>query len=205
MRFKFTVVFALLVSLASPTAALANGTSPSTQPVPQINITDEGRLIDTSASPVIMHNNEPYVSLKLLARSLGYQVEWDEKNQTYHLSVSNEKYPLILNDSAQFVSVEPKYNILTSLDGSKLLGGINLDFVYVIEKDLPREPVLVVEMLNKDKTVLTSATKLLSKKQGTHKDYILGDAIRLPYPVQTDREKVTKQMADDYTYRIKIK
>ncbi|WP_183192973.1 hypothetical protein [Brevibacillus nitrificans] len=53
--------------------------------------------------------------------------------------------------------------------------------------------------------VLASSTKLLKKTQGTHKDFILGDSIRLPYPVQTDREQVTKLMADDYTYRIKIK
>ncbi|QRG65864.1 stalk domain-containing protein [Brevibacillus choshinensis] len=197
MKGKIPVILALLVSLASPAAAATAA--------PKITVEEEGRLIDTTSSPVIMHNNQPYVSLQLLAQSLGYEVKWDAKNATYHLSVANAKYPLILNESAQFVSVEPKYNIMTSLDSSRLLGGINLDFVYVIEKDLPREPVLVVEMLNKDQTVLASSTKLLKKTKGTFKDYILGDSIRLPYPVQTNREQVTKLMSEDYTYRIKIK
>lgn len=205
MKGKIPVILALLVSMASPAAAATAVTSTAPAPAPKITVEEEGRLIDTTSSPVIMHNNQPYVSLQLLAQSLGYDVKWDAKNATYHLSVTNAKYPLILNESAQFVSVEPKYSILTSLDSSRLLGGINLDFVYVIEKDLPREPVLVVEMLNKDQTVLASSTKLLKKTQGTYKDFILGDSIRLPYSVQTDREQVTKLMADDYTYRIKIK
>ncbi len=201
MKGKIPVILALLVSLATPAAAA----TPAASTTPKITVEEEGRLIDTASSPVIMHNNQPYVSLQLLAQSLGYEVKWDAKNATYHLSVANAKYPLILNESAQFVSVEPKYNIMTSLDSSRLLGGINLDFVYVIEKDLPREPVLVVEMLNKDQTVLASSTKLLKKTKGTFKDYILGDSIRLPYPVQTNREQVTKLMSEDYTYRIKIK
>ncbi|MFJ9501588.1 stalk domain-containing protein [Brevibacillus centrosporus] len=136
MKGKIPVILALLVSMASPAAAATAVTSTA-----QITVEEEGRLIDTTSSPVIMYNNQPYVPLQLLAQSLGYKVKWDAKNATYHLSVTNAKYPLILNESAQFVSVEPKYSILTSLDSSRLLGGINLDFVYVIEKDLPREPV----------------------------------------------------------------
>lgn len=124
MKGKIPVILALLVSMASPAAAATAVTSTA-----QITVEEEGRLIDTTSSPVIMHNNQPYVPLQLLAQSLGYEVKWDAKNATFH------------HESAQFVSVEPKYSILTSLDSSRLLGGINLDFVYVIEKDLPREPV----------------------------------------------------------------
>ncbi|RNB82494.1 hypothetical protein EDM59_20255 [Brevibacillus nitrificans] len=32
------------------------------------------------------------VPLQLLAQSLGYEVKWDAKNATYHLSVTNAKY-----------------------------------------------------------------------------------------------------------------
>ncbi|MED1951861.1 hypothetical protein [Brevibacillus centrosporus] len=57
MKGKIPVILALLVSMASPAAAATAVTSTS-----QITVEEEGRLIDTTSSPVIMHNNQPYVN-----------------------------------------------------------------------------------------------------------------------------------------------
>ncbi|GAA4725928.1 hypothetical protein [Brevibacillus fulvus] len=103
------------------------------------------------------------------------------------------------------ISIEPKYDFITTMDKSGLLGGINLDFVYTLTQDVQRPPVIVMEMLNKDRTVLATETKLLRTKAGTYQDFIIGDKIRLPYNVATDREKVIKRLTDDYYYRITVK
>ncbi len=79
-----------------------------------------------------------------------------------------------------------------------------MELTYTLTKDVSRPPVIVMETLTKDHTVLTSETKLLKTKAGTYKDFIIGDKKRLPYSVKMKREDVIKQMAEDYYYRIKI-
>ncbi|MBE1444049.1 stalk domain-containing protein [Paenibacillus sp. OAS669] len=173
--------------------------------VPQFKLVDNGKLIDTSEDTPIMYNEKTYVPLRLVSEALGYEVTWDGANQAIHFKQPEGNYPLLKNEGVQIVSAEPKYDMMTSLDSTHYLGSISLEIVYEVSQDLDREPVLALERLNKDQTVLTTNTQLLNKKKGVYKTTILGDSKRLPYDIKTDRETVIKQMQNDYFYRYKLK
>ena len=205
MRRRLVLVPLLGAMLLIPLTVWGKDLNISALLVPNYKLVDEGRIIDTSNDAPILYNNKTYVPLRLVSESLGYEVKWDGKNQTVHFAQPDEKYPLIENDGVELVSVEHNYDLMTAMTGNHYLGNIKLDFVYQNDENLDREPVLVMEMLNKDKTVLASVTKLLDKSKGTHQGYIHGEYIRLPYDIKTDREQITKLMSQDYYYRLKIK
>ena len=206
MRKKsFILLMVFMATLLTPSALGAAGLNISAVLSPQIKLVKEGQLIDTTSNTPITYNGKTYVPLQVVSQAMGYQAEWDGKNQTIHLSPADDQYPLVSLPDIQLISVEPKYDLITSLDGKTWLGSINLNFVHQNDKELSRQPVLVVEMVNKDKTVLTSTTTLLNKSLGTQKGYTLGDHIRLPYSIKMSREEVIKQMQADYYYRIKLK
>ncbi|MGE7269912.1 stalk domain-containing protein [Brevibacillus panacihumi] len=202
---KFLLMFTMVTALVAPLAVMANSTQIQALLAPQVKINVEGKQLDLGKSPAIQYQDQSYVSVPQLAEELGYQAAWNAATQTYQLTKKNDALPSILDTDSKFISVQPNYELMTSLDKSAYLGGIKLNFVYEITNDLPREPVLVVETLNKDKTVLASKTQLLKKTKGVHEGYTLPEYIRLPYPVSTSREEVIKQMNNDYTYRITVR
>ncbi|HZG79248.1 MAG TPA: stalk domain-containing protein [Brevibacillus sp.] len=202
---KFLLMFTMVTALVAPLTVMANSTQIQALLAPQVKINVEGKQLDLGKSPAIQYQDQSYVSVPQLAEALGYQAVWNAATQTYQLTKKNDALPSILDTDSKFISVQPNYELMTSLDKSAYLGGIKLNFVYEIANDLPREPVLVVETLNKDKTVLASKTQLLKKTKGVHEGYTLPEYIRLPYPVSTNREEVIKQMNNDYTYRITVR
>lgn len=173
--------------------------------VPHFKLVKNGMLIDTSNDTPILYNEKTYVPLRLVSEALGYEVTWDGDNEAIHFSQPEKNYPILANDGVEIVSAEPKYEMMTSLDGSRYLGTIGLTLVYEVKSDLDREPVFTLEKLNNEKTVLTSDTELLKKAKGVYKTTILGDYIRLPYDIKTDRETVIKKLSQDYYYRYKLK
>ncbi|WP_426928493.1 stalk domain-containing protein [Brevibacillus ginsengisoli] len=194
-----------LMTLLIPTALGAAGMNISAILSPEIKLVNNGQIIDTTSNTPITYNGKTYVPIQLVSNTLGYQAAWDAKNQTIQLSPAENQYPLIGMPGFQFISIEPKYEIMTSMDGQRWLGSIKLEYVYQNDQALKRPPVLVIEMVNKDKTVLATKTTLLENKQGTHKGSTLGEYIRLPYSMKTSSEAVVKQMSTDYYYRIKLK
>lgn len=202
---KFLLMFTMVTALVAPLTVMANSTQIQALLAPQVKINVEGKQLDLGKSPAIQYQDQSYVSVPQLAEALGYQAAWNAATQTYQLTKKNDALPSILDTDSQFISIQPNYELMTSLDKSAYLGGIKLNFVYEIANDLPREPVLVVETLNKDKTVLASKTQLLKKTKGVHEGYTLPEYIRLPYPVSTSREEVIKQMNNDYTYRVTVR
>ncbi|MGG3883251.1 stalk domain-containing protein [Brevibacillus panacihumi] len=202
---KFLLMFTMVTALVAPLTVMANSPQIQALLAPQVKINVEGKQLDLGKSPAIQYQDQSYVSVPQLAEALGYQASWNAATQTYQLTKKNDALPSILDTDSQFISIQPNYELMTSLDKSAYLGGIKLNFVYEIANDLPREPVLVVETLNKDKTVLASKTQLLKKTKGVHEGYTLPEYIRLPYPVSTSREEVIKQMNNDYTYRVTVR
>lgn len=202
---KFLLMFTMVTALVAPLTVMANSTQIQALLAPQVKINVEDKQLDLGKSPAIQYQDQSYVSVPQLAEALGYQASWNAATQTYQLTKKNDALPSILDTDSQFISIQPNYELMTSLDKSAYLGGIKLNFVYEIANDLPREPVLVVETLNKDKTVLASKTQLLKKTKGVHEGYTLPEYIRLPYPVSTSREEVIKQMNNDYTYRVTVR
>ncbi|MBB3113351.1 hypothetical protein FHS18_005463 [Paenibacillus phyllosphaerae] len=191
--------------LVPATVWAAAGTQIKAQLAPHITLLLEGRMIGTPADAPITYNGKTYVPLRLVSESLGYEAKWDGQNNTIAITVPQEDYPLIKNDAVEILTTEGKHDFITSMNSAYFLGGINLDFAYTLTKDVSRPPVIVMEMLNKDQTVLTSETKLLKTKAGTYTDFVIGDKIRLPYSIKMAHEDVTKQMAKDYYFRITIK
>lgn len=202
---KFLLMFTMVTALVAPLTVMANSTQIQALLAPQVKINVEGKQLELGKSFAIQYQDQSYVSVPQLAEALGYQAAWNAATQTYQLTKKNDALPSILDTDSKFISVQPNYELMTSLDKSTYLGGIKLNFVYEIANDLPREPVLVVETLNKDKTVLASKTQLLKKSKGVHEGYTLPEYIRLPYPVSTSREEVIKQMNNDYTYRVTVR
>ncbi|MCM3785344.1 copper amine oxidase N-terminal domain-containing protein [Neobacillus mesonae] len=202
-RWKASLIVA--VGLLVPATVWAAGNQITAQLSPQIKMLLEGRAIGTPSDAPISYNGKTYVPLRLVGESLGYEVKWDGANQTISITAPEEDYPLIKNNAVEILTSQANYDFITSLDSRHLLGGINLDFSYTLTEDVSRAPVVVMETLNKDNTVLTSETKLLKTKAGTYTDFILGDKKRLPYDVKTEREEVIKQMSQEYHYRLTIK
>ncbi|WP_458127071.1 stalk domain-containing protein [Paenibacillus sp. Z3-2] len=205
MKKRWKVSLVLAAGLLIPTTVWAAGKQITAQFSPQIMMLLEGRVIGTPSDAPISYNGKTYVPLRLVGESLGYEVKWNGANQTISITNPEKDFPLVKNDAVEILTSEGKHNFVTSMDSKSFLGGINLDFTYTLTKDVSRPPVIVMETLNKDHTVLASETKLLQTKAGTYKDFIIGDKNRLPYSVKMKREDVIKQMSEDYYYRIKIK
>ncbi|NUU78740.1 stalk domain-containing protein [Paenibacillus xylanilyticus] len=205
MKKRWKASLILAAGLLIPTTVWAAGSQITAQLSPQIMMLLEGRVIGTPSEAPISYNGKTYVPLRLVGESLGYEVKWDGANNTISIKNPEEDYPLVKNDAVEILTTEANYDYITSMDSKSFLGGINLDFTYTLTKDVSRPPVIVMETLTKDHTVLTSETKLLNTKAGTYKDFIIGDKNRLPYSVKMKREDVIKQMTEDYYYRIKIK
>lgn len=205
MKKRSAFFLAMILCFLVPAAVwAASNTEIKAQLAPQIKLLLKGRVLDTTDNVPIMYQNKTYVPLRLVSEALGYEVKWDGKNQTISFELPEKNYPVIANDAFELISVEPKYDIMGSVNS--YLGGINIEFVYTLTEDVERPPVVVFEILNKDRTVLSSNTKILEETYaGTHKGYIYGEKFRLPYSYSMDREEVIKRMTEDYYYRITIK
>lgn len=205
MKKRWKASLILAAGLLAPATVWAAGTQITAQLSPHIMMLLEGRVIGTPSDAPISYKGTTYVPLRMVGESLGYDVKWDGTNKTISITTPEEDYPLIKNEAVEILTSEPTYDFITSLDSKSFLGGINLDFTYTLTGDVSRPPVIVMETLNKDHTVLSSETKLLKTKAGTYKDFVIGNKKRLPYSVKTVREEVIKQMTEDYYYRITIK
>ncbi|WP_166242800.1 stalk domain-containing protein [Paenibacillus turpanensis] len=206
MKKRMILLFGLIVCLLVPTTVWAAASSQITALLaPHFKLVLNGRVLDTSTDTPIVYNDKSYVPLRLVSEALGYEVKWDGENSAIHFSVPEEDYPLIKNDAVQVHSMEPNYDLTSSLTKDSYLGGINLDIAYTITEDQERRPVIVMEVVNKDRTVLSSETELLNAKAGTYSGFIHADKFRLPYDVETEREEIIKMMTEDYYYRITVK
>ncbi|MFC4101529.1 stalk domain-containing protein [Paenibacillus xanthanilyticus] len=205
MKKRWMAGMLVAAGLLVPATVWAAGAQIKAQLAPQIMMLLEGRAIGMPSDAPITYNGKTYVPLRLVSESLGYDAKWDGKNNTIAITAPEEDYPLIKNDAVEILTTEGTHEFITSLNSEFFLGGINLDFSYTLTKDVSRPPVIVMETLNKNHTVLASETKLLRTKAGTYTDFVIGEKNRLPYSVKMAREDVIKQMAKDYYYRITIK
>lgn len=205
MKKKWTIALLTLTCLLVPVTVMAAGQQITAQLAPHFKLLVKGKVLNTSTEQPIVYNNKTYVPLRLVGESLGYEVKWEGKSNTIEFKIPEEEYPVIKNKSVEVTSIEPSYDVITSLDGKSYLGGINIDFVYAIDKDTERKPVIVMETINKDGTVLENETRILEPKAGTHKDFIISNKFKLPYKTSITREEAVKQMTKDYFYRITIK
>ncbi|RXT06978.1 copper amine oxidase N-terminal domain-containing protein [Ammoniphilus sp. CFH 90114] len=203
MKLKKLAMAVGLIAIVASTPMVTHAVSEiRAKLAPHIKITNEGNLIDTSAATPIIYNGTTYVPLRKVGEALGYDVTWNGESSTVQIKKPDEAYPLYKVEGIEVVSLTAFPDAFKGVTGT-VFGRYDVNVSFNITKELNRKPIFTLEVLDKNKNVVSATVITVQRtKPDTWTHPLVFDNFVMAN-VQ-DVETANELLRTSYTYRIKI-
>lgn len=204
MKKKLAFLSLMVAIIMVPFVAFGAGTKITALLAPHVNIVTEGKNLNVSDNPPIIYDGKTYVPLRTVSEALGYDVSWDGKRQTVEMEEPADGKALIKRNGIEIDDYVAKPDAMKTFD--IISGKQEVQVIYTIEEKLSKQASVTLQVLNKNKKVVTFGTAVLKETQpGTYTQTFYTEYFHLPYePSTTNLGHYEEKMAEDYTYRLKV-